>query len=447
MELQIPPEVDAVRQALTRSGYEAYAVGGCVRDSLLGLAPHDWDLTTSARPEQARRALSAFKVIDTGLKHGTVTALSGKTAVEVTSYRVDGPYSDGRHPDRVAFTASLKEDLARRDFTVNALAYSPETGVVDCFGGMKDLAEKRIRCVGDADRRFREDGLRILRAMRFSADLGFSIEQETARSLLRSRALLDRIARERIRAEFTKLLCGAQAAAVLRKFRDAAAQFIPELRPCFGFAQRNPHHVYDVWEHTLHTVDAAPQEPVLRLTMLLHDIGKPLCFSVGRDGVGHFYGHAGKSAELAEKILRRLRYDNRTVADVATLVRWHGVPLPPDERFLRRRLGQLGERNLHRLFRVQAADTLGKSPADRGRLEELCRAEAMLDALLARGDCFSLKSLAVNGNDLLRAGVPEGAAVGKTLRALLAAVMDGKCPNSRAELLRYAAALKGSEKA
>ncbi|HBQ45751.1 MAG TPA: tRNA nucleotidyltransferase, partial [Ruminococcaceae bacterium] len=180
MELQIPPEVDAVRQALTRSGYEAYAVGGCVRDSLLGLAPHDWDLTTSARPEQARRALSAFKVIDTGLKHGTVTALSGKTAVEVTSYRVDGPYSDGRHPDRVAFTASLKEDLARRDFTVNALAYSPETGVVDCFGGMKDLAEKRIRCVGDADRRFREDGLRILRAMRFSADLGFSIERETA---------------------------------------------------------------------------------------------------------------------------------------------------------------------------------------------------------------------------------------------------------------------------
>ena len=446
MEIQIPPEVDAVRQALARGGYEAYAVGGCVRDSLLGLAPKDWDLTTSARPEQAKRALAAFRVIDTGLRHGTVTALSGGTAVEVTSYRVDGPYSDGRHPDAVAFTASLKEDLARRDFTVNALAYRPETGLVDCFGGLQDLAEKRIRCVGDADRRFREDGLRILRALRFSADLGFAVEPETARSLLRNRELLDRVARERIRAEFTRLLCGKDAAAVLREFREAAAQFIPELHPCFGFRQRNPHHPYDVWEHTLRCVDAVPRGPVLRLTMLLHDIGKPLCFSAGSDGVGHFYGHAAKSAELAEEILRRLRYDKRTVSDVTTLVRWHDVPLPPDERFLRRRLGRLGEENLHRLFRVQAADTVGKSPADRGRLDALCRAEAMLDALLARGDCFRLRDLAVNGGDLLRAGVPEGAAVGEILRALLAAVVDGKCPNSRAELLSYAAALKRGDR-
>lgn len=438
MEITIPPEVESVRQALLKGGYEAYAVGGCVRDSLLGIRPKDWDLTTSARPGQVKKALSGFKVIDTGIKHGTVTALSGGMPVEVTTYRIDGPYSDGRHPDTVAFTDSLKQDLSRRDFTVNALAYRPETGIVDCFGGMDDLKEKRIRCVGNPDRRFEEDGLRILRALRFSSVLGFSIEGKTALSLLKSLPLLDCIALERIQAEFTKLLCGKNAANVLRKFREAAARVIPELRPCFGFDQKNPHHIYDVWEHTLHCVDAVPGVPVLRLAMLLHDIGKPLCFSESRDGTGHFYGHAGRSAEIAVRILRRLRYDRHTVSDVCTLVRWHDVPLPPDERFLRRRLGQLGEKNLRRLFRVQAADVLGKSPSDRGRLDALCRSESILDVLLSRGDCFRIKDLAVNGNDLMKAGIPEGAAVGKTLHTLLNAVMDGKCPNSRRELLQYA---------
>jgi tRNA nucleotidyltransferase (CCA-adding enzyme) len=270
MKIKIPSQVDGVLKRLSENGREAYAVGGCVRDSLLGLTPNDWDVATSALPEETERIFADCRVIETGLKHGTVTILSGGMPIEVTTYRIDGAYSDGRHPDDVSFTRNLKDDLARRDFTVNALAYNPESGLADCFGGRQDLADGIIRCVGDADIRFREDGLRILRALRFSSVLGFSIESRTAESALRNRDLLDRIAGERIQAEFTKLLCGRGAAEVLRKFREIIAQFIPEIRPSFGFDQHNPHHSYDVWEHVLHSVNAVTPEPVLRLTMFLH---------------------------------------------------------------------------------------------------------------------------------------------------------------------------------
>jgi tRNA nucleotidyltransferase (CCA-adding enzyme) len=443
MELQIPPQVAAVLDALEQGGFEACLVGGCVRDSLLGKAPEDWDVATSARPEDAERALCGFRVLETGLKHGTVTALSGGLPVEVTAYRIDGRYSDGRHPDRVAFTGSLQEDLARRDFTVNALAYSRKEGLVDCFGGRNDLERKRIRCVGQPDRRFQEDGLRILRALRFSSVLGFSIERGTARSLVRNRALLDRIARERIQSEFTKMICGKNAAQVMREFREVVAQFVPEIRPCFGFDQHNPHHRYDVWEHTLHCVESAPPEPVLRLTMFLHDIGKPGCFTRDAKGIGHFYGHASQSAELAQTILKRLRYDKKTVRTVVELIRCHDLPLPPDERFLRRRLNRLGEEKLRLLFQVAAADTMGKNQADRSRLETLKNAERLLDMILTQEQCFSLSSLAVGGKDLLLEGIPEGPAVGDMLQTLLSAVIDGKCSNSRTELLQYVRQLKG----
>ena len=442
MNLSIPPQVDGILKRLAENGREAYAVGGCVRDSLLGLTPNDWDVATSALPEETERIFADRHVIETGLQHGTVTVLWDKMPVEVTTYRIDGTYSDGRHPDGVSFTQSLKEDLARRDFTINALAYHKQDGIVDCFGGQRDLADGVVRCVGDADVRFREDGLRILRALRFSSVLGFSIEKKTAESVMNSRGLLDRIAGERIQTELMKLLCGRGAVAVLREFREVVAQFIPEIRPMFGFDQHNPHHSYDVWEHTLHCVGAVEPEPVLRLTMLLHDIGKPDCFTQDANGVGHFYGHPEKGAEIARGILNRLRFDKKTSGTVLTLVRSHGLPLLPEERCLRRRLNLLGERNLRLLVRVEEADAKSKAVPDEKYLAGLREIPEMIDRMVKQGQCFSLKDLAVRGNDLLRAGVPEGEKVGKILQILLNAVLDGKCPNQKPELLQYAWAWK-----
>lgn len=438
MNLFIPPQVDGILKRFAENGREAYAVGGCVRDSLLGLTPNDWDVATSALPEETERIFADRCVIETGLKHGTVTVLWDEMPIEVTTYRIDGTYSDGRHPDGVSFTRSLKDDLARRDFTVNALAYNKQDGLVDCFGGQRDLANGIIRCVGNADVRFREDGLRILRALRFSSVLDFSIEKKTAESAVNSRELLDRIAGERIQTELMKLLCGHGAAAVLREFREVVAQFLPEIRPMFGFDQHNPHHSYDVWEHTLHCVEAVEPEPVLRLTMLLHDIGKPHCFTMGSDGVGHFYGHPEKSAEIAREILNRLRFDKKTSGTVLTLVRSHGLPLLPEERCLRRRLNLLGERNLRLLVRVEEADAKSKAVPDERYLAGLREIPEAIDRMVKQGQCFSLKDLAVRGNDLLCAGMPEGAEVGEMLQILLNAVLDGKCPNSKPELLQYA---------
>lgn len=438
MEFLIPSEVDRILSRFSAHGREAYAVGGCVRDSLLGRTPHDWDVATSALPEETERIFADRRVIETGIKHGTVTVLWDKMPVEVTTFRVDGPYSDARHPDGVTFTRSLKEDLARRDFTVNALAYRKETGLVDYFGGCRDLADGVIRCVGDPDIRFREDGLRILRALRFASVLGFSIEEKTAESAIRNRELLDRIASERIREEFLKLLCGRAAVPVLRQYREIIAQFLPELRPTFDFEQHNPHHSYDVWEHTLHSVEAVDAEPVLRLTMLLHDIGKPVCFTRGADGIGHFYGHPEKSADLAQRILSRLRFDKKTAQTVLALVKSHGLPLLPEERILRRRLNLLGEQNLRLLVRVEEADARAKASPNESYLAALQKIPEVLDRMAAEGQCFRLKDLAVNGKDLLQAGVPEGAAIGKTLQALLEAVLDGRCANAKPELLRYA---------
>lgn len=445
MNLFIPPQVDGILKRLAENGREAYVVGGCVRDSLLGLTPNDWDIATSALPEETERIFADRRVIETGLRHGTVTVLCDKMPVEVTTYRIDGTYSDGRHPDGVSFTRSLKDDLARRDFTVNALAYNKHDGLVDCFGGQSDLEDGVIRCVGDADVRFQEDGLRILRALRFSSVLGFSVEKKTAESVMNNRGLLDLIAGERIQAELMKLLCGRGAAAVLRGFREVVAQFIPEIRPMFGFDQHNPHHSYDVWEHTLHCVEAVEPEPVLRLTMFLHDIGKPGRFTQGADGVGHFYGHPEKSAEIAHEILNRLRFDKKTSATVLTLVRSHGLPLLPEERCLRRRLNLLGERNLRLLVRVQEADARSKAVPDERYLAGLREIPEAIDRMVKQGQCFSLKDLAVRGNDLLRAGVPEGEEVGEMLRILLDAVLDGKCPNSKPELLQYAWTRKGEK--
>lgn len=435
MQLQIPPQTALVLSRLTGCGYRAHLVGGCVRDALLGRAPHDWDVTTSALPEETERVFAGMPVIPTGIRHGTVTVLSGGKPVEVTTYRVDGAYSDGRHPDSVRFTRDLTEDLSRRDFTVNALAYSEADGLVDPFGGAADLAAGVIRCVGRADDRFREDSLRVLRALRFSSELGFRLEEETAAAGLRNRELLSRVSAERIREEFTKLLCGKNAEGVLRKYRDVAAVFLPELRPAFGFNQHNPHHAYDVWEHTLRALGAAEPAPVLRLTMLLHDLGKPACFTADRNGIGHFYGHPQKSAALADDILARLRYDGKTRKAVTELVARHGLPVLPDERCLRRRLNLMGEKSLRLLVKVQEADARGKGVPNAAYLAGLAKVPAILDRMLEEQQCFSLRGLAVNGDDLAAAGIPAGPETGRILRILLGRVLDGSLPNARGPLL------------
>lgn len=438
MKLEIPPYAELVLRRLEKNGYEAYAVGGCVRDALLGRAPHDWDVATSALPAETARVFADLPVIETGVRHGTVTVLSGGQPVEVTTYRVDGPYSDGRHPDGVSFTRSLADDLARRDFTVNALACSRAGELTDLYGGADDLKASLLRCVGEPDARFREDALRILRGLRFSSQLGFRIDARTSESMLRSRALLGNISQERIREEFTGLLCGADAAAVLRGYREIVAVFLPEIRPMFDFDQHNPHHRYDVWEHTLHCLDASPAEPVLRLAAFLHDSGKPFCFTLDGNGVGHFHGHAEKSAALAAAALVRLRFDRRTAETVETLISSHSLPLLPEEAMLRRRLNRLGEENLRLLIRLEEADALGKGVSDGEYLSGLQKLPAMLDRMKTEGQCFSRKDLAVKGNDLLALGIPPGRELGRILDLLLGEVLDGRIPNERGFLLASA---------
>ena len=437
IKISIPAAVSRLLGALRRAGLEAYVVGGCVRDSLLGRTPGDWDICTSARPEQVRTVFSAYRQILTGEKHGTVAVIVGGTPYEITTYRVDGQYHDSRHPDAVQFVPQVQPDLARRDFTINAMAYAPGEGLIDLYGGRSDLHACLMRCVGDPDRRFGEDALRIMRTLRFSSVLGFTVEERTAAALHRCAPLLRDIAAERLLSETDRLLCGAHVLPVLLAYPDVLGVFLPELLPCVGLDQRNRYHLYDVWEHTARSVAAIPPEPVLRWAMLLHDVGKPACFTVDDQGVGHFYGHPKVSASLAEDICRRLRMDKRTAHEIVTLVQWHDRDIPRTERAIARAVHQLGEDTFRRLLAIKRADNLAQHPAYRGRLTELDRAEAILDALLAKQACFSLRDLAVDGRDMLALGL-RGPAVGHTLDALLAQVLDGALPNDRAALLAAA---------
>lgn len=425
--------------ALEAAGFEAWAVGGCVRDSLLGLVPHDWDICTSARPQQTLQVFRGQRVIETGLKHGTVTVMWENAPYEVTTYRTDGLYTDSRRPDSVTFVSNLKEDLSRRDFTVNAMAYHPQRGLYDAFGGEEDLKSKIIRCVGEPRLRFDEDALRILRALRFAATYGFSIEEKTAQSLLDCRERLNAIAPERIREEFMRLLAGPGAANILREFAQVIDVFLPELTPMRGFSQFNPNHHLDVWEHTLQAVDAAPPNAVLRLVMLLHDSGKPACFFRDGKGVGHFYGHPQASMKLAQEVLSRLRFDNRTRRAVEELVLWHDATIPPKEKNVRRWLNRLGEERLAQLVTVKRADAAAQHPQKRGdKLRALDELEACLNGVLQKGLPYTLKGLAVTGQDLQQIGFPPGKRVGQVLDALLSQVMDGRIPNEKAALLRAA---------
>lgn len=440
--MTLPPQVNMALAMLKSAGYEAFVVGGAVRDSVLGIhAAKDWDIATSALPEQVKAVFNGCNLIETGLKHGTVTVVLDQMPLEITTYRMDGEYSDYRRPDSVQFTRSLAEDLKRRDFTMNALAYHPDTGIIDLVGGMDDIRDGRVRCVGDPNQRFQEDGLRILRALRFASVYGMRIDHDAEKAIHDNRELLDRIAVERVQVELTKLLCGKNAQEILHEFSDVLAVSIPEITPMFGFDQRNPHHNKDIWSHAIAVVCSISAVPVLRWAALLHDIGKPSCFSIADDGVGHFYGHAHKSGELSESILKRLRFDTASRERIVQLVRYHDLPIEPDRKQVKRLMNKLGVDTVRQLIALHQADTLGQSAMCRSRIADYHEIANVLDEILQEEDCFSLKDLAVNGTDMIALGF-SGKQIGCVLNACLAAVMDDQIANERALLLTYAKQIK-----
>ena len=432
-EFVLPDSVSVIIDRLNEHGYEAYAVGGCVRNYLLGIEPKDYDVTTSARPEEILTVFDGMRVIETGIKYGTVTVISDGMPVEVTTYRVDGDYSDNRRPDSVCFTTKLAEDLRRRDFTVNAMAYNPRTGIVDVFGGHDDLRRGVLRAIGDPDERFNEDGLRILRALRFASCYGLKIEENTALSVHRNRRLLGNIAGERIAAELNRIICG-DCGDVLREYCDVIAVFLPEIMACKGFEQHTKYHNRDVLEHIITTVTAIEPELHLRLTMLLHDIGKPLYFTMGEDGIGHFKGHAEGSKVIAQDFLHRLKYSNVISEKVVQLVMTHDVFIENRENLIKRYLNRYGRDMFFDMIKVHIADDKGKAPEFGGRIKIYEAAAETAKQIIARNDCFSLKQLAVNGNDIKSLGY-KGAEIGEKLSFLLELVTDNKCENSKEALL------------
>lgn len=440
--MDLPEQVRRALVRLENAGYEAFVVGGAVRDYVRGAdTGTDWDITTSALPEETETVFSGYRVIETGMKHGTVTVLLDGEPLEITTYRVDGGYSDHRHPDEVRFTRSLREDLRRRDFTMNAMAYSTRTGVVDPFGGQADLAAGVVRCVGEPDRRFQEDALRILRALRFASALGMGIHPDTARAARDNRTLLALVAAERVRVELTKLLCGADAERVLLEFPDILSVPLPEIGAMVGFDQHNPHHDRDIWAHTAAVTAAIPARPMLRWAALLHDVGKPPCFSLAEDGVGHFYGHAAESARMADGILRRLRFDTDSREEIVRLIRYHDLPIQPERKPVKRLMNKLGPDTVRRLIELHKADTRGQSAICAGRIAEYNAVAAVLDEILNEKECFSLRDLAVNGTDMMSLGL-TGRDIGRALNACLTAVMEEKLPNERGALLEYAEQVK-----
>jgi len=439
--MELPPAPLQLITLLESAGHVAYAVGGCVRDALLGQAPADWDLCTSAAPERVMEVLRAhdIKVLETGIQHGTVTAIIDHRPVEITTFRLDGGYADHRRPDSVTFTDDLAADLSRRDFTVNAMAWSPGRGLADPFGGQADLRAGLLRCVGEPHKRFGEDALRILRCLRFASVLGFDIEENTSEALFELKGTLRHVAAERIQSELTRLLCGQNARKILLDYREIIFAVLPQLEPMSGFDQRTPWHCYDIWGHTCAAVEAAPPSPALRWAALLHDCGKPPCFFM-RDGVGHFHGHAEVSERMAREMLDALKCPRRFTGRVALLVRHHELRLleqAPKPAKLRRLLGELGPEALLDLLELTRADVTAQAPEKRFRLEGYEPLRTQIASLMAENPCVTRKQLAVSGTDLLPLGL-QGPQLGQMLGRLLEEVLEGRLANEREALLGWA---------
>lgn len=442
VHIELPDEVNRIISVLETAGFEAYAVGGCVRDSLLGRTPTDWDITTSADPTDVQRLFS--RTIPTGIEHGTVTVREKGRNFEVTTFRIDGKYSDARHPESVTFTSSLEEDLARRDFTVNAMAYSPGRGLVDLFGGQDDLRNKVIRAVGDPRQRFGEDALRMLRALRFAAQLSFDVDEDTADAVRELCGTLQKISAERIRTELEKLLLSGHPELLEQAYRlGVTGVILPEFDSCMETPQNNRYHCYNVGIHTIEAIKAAPAEKVLRLSMLLHDIGKPGCRYIDSRGRDRFPGHAEKSVEMADAILRRLKYDNDTRRKVTKLVELHDEPLPEGAAGLRVFIHEAGRELFPLLLEVKRADIMAKNPdMRREKLAVIDRVREKYDRILADGDCLGLDDLCVNGQDLIALGISPGREIGEILRRMLMEVLNDPSHNNKEFLLNKYAKLQ-----
>ena len=434
-KIDMPNGAALILDKLKRNGFESFCVGGCVRDSLLGLQPKDWDICTSALPEQVEEIFKDNRIIETGLKHGTVTIIMDDGQYEVTTFRTDGVYSDCRRPDNVTFVRNVEDDLARRDFTINALAYDGER-LIDLYGGVRHLEQGIIACVGNADDRFNEDALRIMRALRFASVYGFKIADETARAIHKNAKLLNNIAVERINVELCKLLCGKGAMQILLDYNDIIATIIPEFKPCIGFDQNNRYHQYTVYDHIAHAVDNyRGADSTVKLALFLHDIGKPICYTEDENG-GHFHGHGIPSRDIAERVLQRLRFDNKTQRDVTELVLYHDSVIEPTPKTVKRWLNKIGEEQLLRLLDIRMADILAHAEGTQeSRIERCIAVRELVDSILAENQCFTIKDLTVCGTDVLDLGVPQGKLVGEILNHLLDKIISGELDNKREVLI------------
>jgi len=437
--MMLPEYVSFCLEALENAGFPAYCVGGCVRDHLLGLIPNDYDICTAALPEQTEAVFAGHPLVLAGKKHGTVGVIFGKDVVEITTFRTEGAYLDNRHPEWVEFVPSVEEDLARRDFTVNAMAWSPKRGFADPFGGQKDLEQQILRAVGDPAERFREDSLRILRGLRFAVRFGLTIEETTWDAMVSEKHLMDNLARERVFIELCGLLPLVKAEDILT-FAPVLSAVIPELEPMIGFDQRSPHHAYDLLTHVAHVVEGVPGDLTLRWAAFLHDVGKVPTFTQDATGRGHFYGHAQVGAEMADTILRRLKAPTALREQAVLLIEKHMTKLEPEKKVLRRWLGRLGPETIRQLLCLQEADMGSKGTGKPEEMAQFAALRAVIGEIEAENACLSLKDLALNGHDLMALGI-QGKAIGQTLNRLLEAVMDETVPNEKQALLNHAAQL------
>ncbi len=437
--IEPPQDVLYILNVMKINGFEAYAVGGCVRDAALDRVPKDWDIAVNAAPAEVKKLFD--RTLDTGIKHGTVTVMLGQEAYEVTAFRIDGIYEDGRHPSSVEFTGSLEADLRRRDFTINAMAWNPARGLVDPFGGMSDLKARCIRAVGDPDARFREDALRMLRAVRFAARLGFEIEVGTLEGMRKNSGLILNVSSERIREELTGILT-SEAPGKLILLRDAGIMglILPEVEVCFNVPQNNPHHVYNVGEHSIRAAAAVENDSCLRWTMLLHDTGKALTRTTDGDGVDHFYGHPDKSVVIAENILKRLRFDNKSIDSILRLIRFHDRDIIPQPKAVAKAVSVIGGDLFEDLLKVKRADKAAQNPGDVDEgVGYVDRIEKIYMELLEGNSCLRLSDLAVNGRDLIGLGFKEGREIGEALNLLFEKVIEDPSLNDKAVLMRLAA--------
>lgn len=440
LKIEIPSGANEIIHSLQNNGYEAFLVGGCVRDSILKRPIHDYDITTSATPDEMMKVFKDKRIIETGLQHGTITIVINGEGYEVTTYRIDGNYSDSRRPDSVTFTRSLEEDLKRRDFTINTMAYNDEVGLIDPFNGMEDIKYHKIRCVGRAKDRFSEDALRILRAIRFASQLGFVLEPDTDWNISNMYKNLENISIERINSEFCKIAASSDFCVQMVLYHEVFSLFIPEIKDMLGFQQNNPYHMYDVWNHTVHAIEYCESDDlVTRLAVFFHDIGKPHCYQDGEDGIRHFKGHGRVSADMTDKIMKRLRFDNDTREKVVELVYYHDATFEVGKKYIKRWLNKIGEEQFRRILNVRRADIKAQADmAQETRLQKIDNIEYILEEVLQDDECFSLKDLAVNGKDLITIGYKPGKEIGEVLNNLLDSVISGEYINEKEKLLEIA---------